>query len=218
MPGYSSAMRAVWLDVPEEFLAERRRLGHDRGDEVWDGVLHMVPPPTSIHSRRGTDLVIALSPIAKRRGLEVWGDQAGVFRAGARKLDYRIPDAAISRPSHVKRRGLEGAVLVVEVLSSNDESRDKLPFYAKIGAREVWLVEPATLATEIYELIGERYVRVPFVGGIARSPALGIELALTAGALELRDGAEVSSVTRASRASRTAGSAARRTGRRRRRR
>src|SRR5262249_3614736 len=136
----------------------------------------------------------------------------------ARKLDYRIPDVVVARPSHVKRRGLEGAILVVEVLSPDDESRDKLPFYAKIGVREVWLVEPTTLVTEIYELIGARYVRVPFVGGIARSPALGIELARTAAALELRDGGEVASVTRASRASRRAGSAARRTGRRRRRR
>ena len=36
-------MRAVLLEVPEAMLDERRRLGHDGRDEMWDGVLHMVP-------------------------------------------------------------------------------------------------------------------------------------------------------------------------------
>lgn len=35
------------LEVPEGLLAERARLGHDRFDEMWEGVLHMVPPPRS---------------------------------------------------------------------------------------------------------------------------------------------------------------------------
>jgi len=35
------------LEAPEELLAERRRKGHDRFDEVWEGVLHMLPPPSS---------------------------------------------------------------------------------------------------------------------------------------------------------------------------
>lgn len=38
-------MRAVLLEVPEGMLAERCQLGLDGRDEVWDGVLYMVPPP-----------------------------------------------------------------------------------------------------------------------------------------------------------------------------
>jgi hypothetical protein len=34
------------LDVPGSLLDERRRLGLDVVDEVWEGVLHMVPPPS----------------------------------------------------------------------------------------------------------------------------------------------------------------------------
>ena len=33
------------LEVHEALIAERRRLGHDRFDEMWEGVLHMVPSP-----------------------------------------------------------------------------------------------------------------------------------------------------------------------------
>lgn len=33
------------MEVPEAMLAERRRLGLDRRDEMWNRVLHMVPPP-----------------------------------------------------------------------------------------------------------------------------------------------------------------------------
>ena len=43
---YDAFMRAVMLDVPESLLDERRRLGLDVFDEVWEGVLHMVPPPS----------------------------------------------------------------------------------------------------------------------------------------------------------------------------
>lgn len=44
-------MRAVMLEVPEYLLEERRRLGHDRWDEMWDGELHMLPPPHGDHGR-----------------------------------------------------------------------------------------------------------------------------------------------------------------------
>jgi hypothetical protein len=38
-------MRVVWLEAPGGLLEERRRLGLDIRDEMWDGVLHVVPPP-----------------------------------------------------------------------------------------------------------------------------------------------------------------------------
>jgi hypothetical protein len=41
-------MRAV---VPESLLSERRKLGHDRFDEMLEGELHMLPPPNFEHQR-----------------------------------------------------------------------------------------------------------------------------------------------------------------------
>jgi Uma2 family endonuclease len=146
-PGYSrTVMRAAM--VPESMLEERRRRGHDRFDEVWQGVLHMVPPPSFHHQRIERRLLILLSPIAERRGLEV---VAGLFHPGvADSSDYRQPDLAIAGGSALSKRGVEGRVhLVIEILSKHDESRAKLPFYAEVGVAEVWLVDPHRFTVEV---------------------------------------------------------------------
>ena len=181
-------MRAVWLDVPEWFLEERRRLGWDKKDELWDGVLHMVPPLSSAHQRRVADLFAALAAIAKRLGLEIWGDATGIYGGDN---NWRIPDVTLARPEHVSERGLESAVLVVEMLSPNDESRDKLAFYARVGVREVWIIDPHSRAFEIYALGADGYAQVPILAGAAISPALGVTLAVVDGPrLRLTDGTD----------------------------
>jgi hypothetical protein len=47
-------MRTLVLDPPTaglgELLERRRRSGLDRLDEVWEGVLHMVPAPSGEHA------------------------------------------------------------------------------------------------------------------------------------------------------------------------
>lgn len=178
-------MRAVWIDVPEHFLEERHRLGHDKKDELWEGVLHMVPTPSRIHGSVTTGLAVALSRIAERRGMVVDGSIPGVYSS---ENNWRIPDVVVALPAHESKRGFEGAELVVEVLSPNDESRDKFPFYAKVGVREIWLVEPSNRATELHELVGGEYRAIPFVVGVARSRVLGIEVCVVDDRLELRDG------------------------------
>lgn len=49
-------MRVLLLDPDPKWLEERRRLGHDRFDEVWDGVLHVVSlavaPRLALHLSR----------------------------------------------------------------------------------------------------------------------------------------------------------------------
>jgi Uma2 family endonuclease len=128
-----TSMRAVMIEPPEHLLAERRRLGLDRRDEVWDGVLHMPPMPSTRHQGLGAKLVATLMPLAERRGWNLF-DEIGLYR---RDDDYRGPDVAIADPKDVTERGLEGhAELVIEILSPADESRDKLPFYAKCGVPE----------------------------------------------------------------------------------
>lgn len=60
--------RAVLLEVPQGLLEERRRKGLDVWDEVWDGVLHMVPPPSGVHQRFAFRLGVALDPLARAKG------------------------------------------------------------------------------------------------------------------------------------------------------
>ena len=180
-------MRAVWLEVPEDFLEERRRLGLDKKDELWDGVLHMVPPPAFRHTHFAFELARALATIAERRGWNAAGDCMGLFDSDA---NYRVPDAVIWRPGQESERGLESAIVVVEVLSPSDESREKQPFYAAVGVAESWIVDPITRAVEVYVLEAGRYVPVP----PSRSPVLGITIELVGARLRLSDGDSVHEV------------------------
>ena len=150
-------MRALLLDVPQSLLDERRRLGHDRLDEMWDGVLHMVPPPGGPHQKRGTVLVSILHALSKQCGLEATYE-TGVFAVG-RNDDYRVPDNVVSRPENRTPRGVDGrAELVVEFRSPNDESYEKLPFYARMEVQEVLILDRSTI--DLRRLVDGEYVAV----------------------------------------------------------
>lgn len=188
LPGYTRRMNAVRNEVPPGLLDERRRTGCDRLDEVWAGVPHLVSPPSISHQEY--ELEQALRSITARRGLRTLHNIALVM-PGTGWSDYRVPDLSIAHPTQLSERALEGrAELVVEILSPRDESRDKLPFYAGRGVREVWLIEPATRHVEVLALCGRAYEIVPMIDGAIRAPVLEIELCVVAGPrLRLTDGA-----------------------------
>jgi Uma2 family endonuclease len=119
-------------------LARRRQAGVDRLDEVWEGVRHLVPGPSFEHARLMTQLAVLLGPLARAAGLM----PVLRFTVGESEHDYRVPDGGLVRP------GAAGvwqstAAMVVEVLSAEDQSREKLPFYAEHHVDEVLLVDPA---------------------------------------------------------------------------
>jgi Uma2 family endonuclease len=175
-------MRAVMLRAPEELLSERRRRGTDRWDEVWEGVLHMVPPPSFSHQQFGSELLAVLRPLARRLGLDLTYE-TGIFKPGQGEGDYRVPDLVCSKPAQRSARGIEGrAELVVEILSPDDESRDKLAFYASLGVPEVWLVDPDTRVLELHVLHGGTFqVAPPDEHGAVRSAVLELTLGRMAG-------------------------------------
>lgn len=182
-------MDAVWIDVPKEFLEARARLGHDRKDELWEGVLHLVSPAGSpIHGVVNLDLTHALSIAGKRLGLLACVE-VGVYAPDIDPVSYRVPDGALARPEQASDRGLEGAVLVLEVLSPHDESRKKFEFYARVGVSELWLVDPRTREPEIYTNVDGVFSRVSPVDSVHRSPLLGISAQVILGPkLLIRDG------------------------------
>jgi Uma2 family endonuclease len=192
-PGYIRDMRAVFLEAPLEYLEDRRRKGLDRRDEVWDGVIHVVPPAGSRHNLTSRSLLLALLPVAQRLGLEILYE-TGVFDPPKGNKNFRVPDLVVVAPPKLSDRGIEGrAELVIEILSPNDESRDKLPFYARVGVREVWLVHPITRAVEVFALVGDRMDPVVPEGGAIRS-GLGVVLETATGVLRIHDGATVHAI------------------------
>ena len=164
-------MRAVLLEVSEPMLDERRALGLDGRDEVWDGVVHVVPPPGGRHQRLGSAL---LKVLAQRRGLVVsYG--TGLFWQDD---DYRVPDLMVYRPEQQSERGAEGAELVIELRSSGDETYAKLDFYAVLGVREVLVVHPGDRRVELFRLVGDRLLPVSGdASGGVRSDVLGLTCA-----------------------------------------
>ena len=181
MPGYNLAMNAVWLGIPDTILAERHALGHDRRDELWEGVLHMVPSPWFQHNDFNFLLGGYLRRQASARGLVHGQDPMAVYAPDVDPESWRVPDISIARPDQVSARGFEGAVLVVEVLSPHDESRQKFDFFARVGVQEVWIIEPHTRAPEIYVRAGNDFVLAEPVAGIHRAPLLDITLEVVAG-------------------------------------
>ncbi|MEW6154763.1 MAG: Uma2 family endonuclease [Actinomycetota bacterium] len=161
--------------VPPDLLEERRRTGADRWDEMWDGVLHMVPAPSGPHQRFTTRLAAVLGPAAEGRGL-TFSHGTELYRPGVGRPDHRIPDLAAYRREHATERGIEGrAELVVEVRSPGDETYDKFGFYAEMGVDEVLVVDPATCVAEMFVLEGASLVTGPL-----RCEVLGLTFASAA--------------------------------------
>jgi Uma2 family endonuclease len=134
-------------------LRERRRIsGLDRLDEVWEGVLHMVPAPTDGHGDIESQLHAILRPLARQAGLRMIGQS----NLGESEHDFRVPDSALHRP------GTAGtwhptAALVIEIVSPGDESWDKLPFYAAHHVDEVLILDPEEHAVHWLGLSGDEY-------------------------------------------------------------
>ena len=177
-------MKAVLVDVPSDLLEQRRKIGADQWDEMWDGVLHMVPSPIPRHQ----DVEF---------GLQAWLRTYWVPRSGGRVLqqanvslrdagpewlqNYRIPDLILLTPA---RFGLEreacfagGPDAVVEIRSPGDETFEKVPFYTAAGVTELWVVDRDTRVPEIHVLNGDGAgTRVAAAADGWLTSTLGIEL------------------------------------------
>lgn len=188
-PARSRYRRRVLPAIVHASILEQRRLaGHDRYDEMWSGTLYMMPIPGAVHSMVMSEMFRVLDAIAARVGLVAFMRLAVMPAACPDDDDYRVPDLVVVERRALSTRGVEGnAVLAVEVLSPGDESRKKLPFYARVGVCEVWLVDPAARAVEIHVCALDGTTRVVE----DRSPALDLGLSIRGAELRITDGDSV---------------------------
>jgi len=171
-------MQALLIDPDPAWLERRRREGNDVWDEVWEGVLHVVPTPTNVHQCFEFELARLLREVARAHDLVIC-PQLSVCLG---ETNYRIPDITVLKPEDVNEIGCTRAELVIEVLSPRDESRKKLPFYAERGISEAWLVDPVTRAIEVYVLRGDvYYTALPARSGLIEAPRLALELSVVDG-------------------------------------
>lgn len=134
-------MRTLLPDPPPAdvaaLLERRKRLGQDRRDEVWEGVLHMVPSPSYRHSVLEVQVTSLLAVHADAAGLTV----SSGFNLGDSIDDFRVPDAGLHRPG-ASGVWLPTAALAIEILSAGDETWEKLPFYAARNVDELLVIDP----------------------------------------------------------------------------
>jgi Uma2 family endonuclease len=178
-------------ELERRVIAYRRKRDLDRFDEVWNGVYVMSPIADDEHHELTTMLGWAFVESGLPKGSRV---RAGVNvsdRPGPDwKKNFRVPDVAVFLPGTTARlcgtHWHGGPDFVVEVVSRGDRSRKKLPFYAKVGTREVLLMHRAPWSLELYRregdamvLVGRSTVAEPVV---LRSDVIPLSFCLTPGA------------------------------------
>jgi Uma2 family endonuclease len=163
-------MRTLVLDPStaglDELLERRSRSGLDRLDEVWAGVLHMIPAPNLAHARIAQQLAELMGPVARAAGLQ---SAMHEFNLGDSEQDFRVPDGGLHRPG-AAGTWLPTAALVVEIVSPGDETWEKLPFYAAHSVEEVLIVDPSERKAHWLELAGGEYRDVRHSGLIDLAP------------------------------------------------
>ncbi len=138
-------------------LEERRRCGIDLYDEVWEGTYVMSPIASPEHQHILFQLSVIFNEV-------VVADKLGRVLPGANVTDqiedwtfnYRCPDVVVvlneSRAKIVGAAIVGGPDLIVEVASPGDRWPQKLPFYSKIGVRELLVVDRDTKQLELLRL------------------------------------------------------------------
>lgn len=174
-------MKAVMPEVPQHFLESRARIGADRWDEMWEGELHMPPAPNRSHQ----DLILSLARWIWTYWAQPLGNrvhqQINVASVGGWPHNYRVPDLVLLTPDRFSidhNEYFEGPpAVVVEIHSPGDEAYEKLPFYAKLGVPEVWIIDRDSRAPEILVLKAGNYAaQTPGADGWIKSEITGVLL------------------------------------------
>ncbi|QDT17523.1 Uma2 family endonuclease [Alienimonas californiensis] len=175
------------VSVP--LLEDRKKSGLDRWDEVWDGKYVFMPLPGNQHQHLVNRIAFQLTRHLDEEGAsEAVQPGANVSdRADDWTQNYRCPDVVVYLPENsAEDRGSHwhgGPDLAVEVLSEGDLALEKLPFYASVGVRELWLLDRAPWRLSRYRLSDGALVAdgVAEPGGAAvRSVVLPLDWSLTA--------------------------------------
>jgi hypothetical protein len=118
----------------QALIARRHSLGLDGFDEVWKGEYHMAPRAHPYHGYLYDQIAVLLQPHVKKAGLV----STAAFNLG-QPDDFRVPDGGLHRtlPTTVYART---AAAVIEIESPDDETWEKLDFYADHEVGEVLVV------------------------------------------------------------------------------
>jgi Uma2 family endonuclease len=153
------------VERADELIQERKRLGADRYDEVWDGVYVMPSMPSLEHQELVSDLTTIFDEVVKRPGLGKIYPGVNVSDRGSDwKKNHRVPDVvvllntcrAVRHSTHIQG----GPDFLVEIESPGDDSEEKVPFYGHLGVRELLLIHRDKRTLRLLRLEGQELVLV----------------------------------------------------------
>ncbi len=145
--------------LEEELKAQRNAWGADQHDEVWEGVYFMPPMASDDHQDWVFEFAYVLGAAISKRGL-------GKVRPGVNlaasaedwEHDYRVPDVVVflagTAAGNYNAFWTGAADFVVEITSPRDRTYEKIPFYSRIGVRELLILNRQTWSLEMYRHLG----------------------------------------------------------------
>ena len=134
-----------------------RLLTEDKRVELIGGDFYLVPSPSVIHQRVAARIADLLrSFVAEKKRGEVLYAPLDVVLSPYDVVQPDIMFISNERASFVTEENIQGPPdLIVEILSPSTGMRDrtiKKKLYARAGVRELWLVNPAAQAIEVFNL------------------------------------------------------------------
>jgi Uma2 family endonuclease len=128
----------------QAMIEQRRALGQDGSDEVWEGVYYVVSHAHASHALLQTRLGRQLEDLTLARGFEVTGE----FNLGEPN-DFRVPDLGIHR-DEPDVLYVPTAAMVVEILSPDGKTYKKFDFYSRHDVEEILVVDPADRSVQLW--------------------------------------------------------------------
>jgi Uma2 family endonuclease len=145
------------VNVSADMIEDRRARGVDHHDEVWEGVYVMSPAANNEHQKLIARLTSILIEVVDEAGLgESFpgvnvSDQQDNWQKNLRCPDvvaFLNGNPAQNRDTH----RLGGPDFAIEIVSPYDRSREKLDFYARIGTRELLIIDRDPWQLELLRL------------------------------------------------------------------
>ncbi|MGO9114634.1 MAG: Uma2 family endonuclease [Thermoguttaceae bacterium] len=141
--------------LEEELKEQRRAWGADQHDEVWEGVYFMPPMANTEHQQiiLRFSCVIGATIDAPGLGIALPGANLAASVEGW-KQNYRVPDIVVFLADTVAQNHdafwTGAADFIIEITSPGDRTYEKIPFYSRIGVRELLIVNRQSWAVELY--------------------------------------------------------------------
>ena len=197
-------MSMLILDRDEAALvqAKRKALGLDRHDETWDGEVLIMPSPNNEHQQLAHRICYVIETVFGWASPHFISQAVNVTdQSFDWKVNHRSPDVVVflhGNPAvNYDTYWHGGPEFLVEIISPDDRSRDKLPFYASVNTREVLIIDREPWTLELYQLQNGQLVNVGASNlaqpNVLPSSVLPVSFCLVAGTT--RPGIEVTQVT-----------------------